>query len=196
MRSIVLLSLTTIFLAACNKSTTPVTPAPEPHPLMIYKNLLDSNIIFGKIASYDLNNDGEKDILFSTQLVGDPVEQKDKKQWMITSSFNTNLAVNNNEQIPLMKHLDAIPVTPFEGYAWYNASNILLSQKTITMTLPPYWEGKWKDANHSYIPVQVIKPGGVYNGWVEVSFSSANERLILHKAGMSTEVNKKVLAGK
>src|SRR5678816_1449643 len=120
---------------ACNK------PHPEPivetHPAMLYKDLRDSSIAFGRIASFDLDNNGEKDVLFSTQLVGDPVEQKDKQQWMVTTSFNANLPVNSTEHIPVLHYLDSIPLNDFSGHAWYNASSILLSQKTLTMTKPP-----------------------------------------------------------
>ncbi|MGN6165332.1 MAG: hypothetical protein ACTHOF_12400 [Flavisolibacter sp.] len=171
-------------------------PINEHHPSMVYKNFADSSIAFGKGASFDLDDNGEKDILFSTQLVGDPIEQKDKEQWMVTTSFNANLPVNNTENIPVLGYLDRIPVNAFLGYTWYNASSILLSQKTITMTLPAYWEGQWKDVSHRFIAIQLQKLDGLYNGWIEVSFSMAGERLILHKAAICKEPNKNVLAGK
>jgi len=180
---------------ACKKSAVkPVVVTPQ--PLMQYLNLKDSAITFGKGASFDLNNDGEKDVLFSTLLVGDPVEQKDKKQWFISTSLSSNLPVNSAERIPVMNHPDAIPVNNFSGYTWYNAASIVLVQKTITMMLPPYWEGDWKESSHRYIPVQIIKPDGLYNGWVEVSFNTATEKLILHRSAVSLEANKEVFAGK
>lgn len=179
---------------ACNKSRPELIV--EPHPSMLYKDLADSSIAFGRIASLDVDNNGEKDVLFSTQLVGDPVEQKDKQQWLVTSSFNANLPVNSTEHIPVLHYLDSIPLNDFSGYPWYNASSILLSQKTITMTTPPYWEGDWKEASHRFIPIQLKKQEGLYNGWIEVSFSTGNEKLILHKAAICKGVNKNISAGK
>jgi hypothetical protein len=129
-------------------------------------------------------------------LVGDPIEQKDKKQWLVTSSFEANLPVNSTEQIPVLRHLDSIPLNNFSGYAWYNASSIVLSQKTVPVTSPPYWEGDWKDASHRYVPIQVEKQNGLYNGWIEVSFSIDNEKLILHKTAISKEPNKGIMVGK
>ncbi len=188
-------SLLVLFIVACKKSTVVPNPLPQLPPNMQYKDLGDSSIRFGKSASYDLNNDGEKDILFSTQLVGDPIEQKDKRQWLITSSFNTNLPVNNAEQTPAMYYNEQILLTSFAGNNWYNASQVKLSQKTITMSLPPYWEGNWTDASHRYIAFQIKKQDRLYNGWVEVSFSTANERLIIHRAAVSTEADRHISAG-
>ena len=183
-----------MMVVACSKP--PPEPPVRPHPSMLVKDLADSSLAFGKIAHYDLDNNGEKDVLFSTQLVGDPVEQKDKRQWMVTSSFNANLPVNSSEHIPVLRYLDSIPLNNFSGYTWYNASNILLSQKIITMTTLPFWEGDWKEASHHFVPIQLKKQDGLYNGWIEVSFNITTEKLTLHKAAICTEVNKSILAGK
>jgi hypothetical protein len=96
-----------IFLYACKKDHvgTPLIPSVK----MIYKNLSDSAVVFGRSASFDLDGNGEKDILFNTMLVGDPISQKDKKQWLVISSFNTNLPVNINENIPVLNLNDSIP---------------------------------------------------------------------------------------
>jgi hypothetical protein len=194
MRNIFWVGLFLIMIVACKKSRP--EPIAEAHPPMLYKELSDSSIVFGKIASFDLDNNGTKDVLFSTQLVGDPVEQKDKKQWMITTSFTTSLPVNGSEQVPRLHYLDAIPVNDFSGFSWYNASSILLVQKTYTMTTAPYWEGDWKAASHWFIPVQLKAQDGVFNSWIEVSFNTDNEKLVLHRAGICKETNKAVLAGK
>jgi hypothetical protein len=185
--------LVLLMAVACKK---PSEPPVQPYPSMLVKDLADSSVVFGRIASFDLDDNGEKDVLFSTQLVGDPVEQQDKKQWMVTSSFNANLPVNSTEHIPVLRYPDSIPLNNFSGYAWYNASHILLSQKTITMTTPPFWEGDWKDASHRFVPIQLKKQGGLYNGWIEVSFSTAEEKLTLHKSAVCKEANKNIVAGK
>ena len=194
MKIAIWMSFVLMMAAACKKPHP--QPPVQPHPSMLVKDLADTSLAFGKFASFDLDDNGEKDIFFSTQLVGDPVEQKDKKQWMVTSSFNANLPVNSNERIPVLHYLDSIPLKDFSGYAWYNASSILLSQKTLTMNTPPFWEGDFKEALHRFVPIQLKKQDGLYNGWIEVSFSTTNEKLILHKAAICTEANKSILAGK
>jgi hypothetical protein len=194
MQKMILPTLVLAMTIACKKPRP--EPVVEPHPLMLYKDLADSSIAFGKYASFDLDNNDAKDVLFTTELVGDPVDQKDKKQWLVTTSFLTSLPVNSAENIPVLRYQDSIPLNDFSGYSWYNAPTILLSQKTITTTTPPYWEGGWKEALHSFIPIQLRKQDGLYNGWIEVSFSTSNETLILHKAAMCKEVNKNIMAGK
>ena len=191
-------SATCIFLlAACTKNKPePTQPPATTHPAMTYLNLHDTAVAFNRAASFDLDGNGEKDVYFSTLLVGDPVYQVDKRQWLVSSSFNANLPVNANEQIPVLRSQDSIPVVNFSGYSWYNASSILLAQKILSDNQPPYWEGAWKEAFHRFIPIQIIKQDGLYNGWVEVSFSTAEEKVILHKAAVSTEANKTIKAGK
>ena len=194
MKKTIWLGFLLVMAAACKK------PRPEPPvqspPSMLVKDFADSSLAFGKRASFDLDDNGEKDVLFSTQLVGDPIEHKDKYQWMITVSFETNLPVNSTEHIPVLRYLDSIPLNDFSGYAWYNASSIVLSQKTLTTTKPPYWEGDFKEASHRFVPIQLKKQGGLYNGWIEVSFSTTNEKLTLHKAAICKEANKSIVAGK
>jgi hypothetical protein len=197
MKSFAWLTSLVVLAFACSK---PVEVRPDPipvdsHPAMQYTDLKDTAILFGKACGFDLNADGIKDIGFNTLLVGDPVYQQDKLQWMVNSSFYANLPVNGSENIPVMQLKDTVHVNNFNGYSWYNASNVVLAQKIIGMSEPPQWQGEWKDAHHRFIPVQVKKNDGLYNGWVEISFNRNTESLIVHKAGLSKEPNKAVLAG-
>ena len=183
-----------IHMTVCKKPV--VTPPEDTHPLMRYIELADTSIVFGKGASFDLDGNGSKDVYFVTQLVGDPINQQDKRQWLAGGSFTTYFPVNPTESIPVMRSMDDIPISSFSGYNWYNAPEILLAQKILSMNIPPYWTGEWKDANHRFIPLQIKNGNDPYNGWVEVSFSTANEKMILHKAAISKEPNKAIKAGK
>jgi len=190
-RFFILLS-SVVLIASCKKDeTTPVDDKP-----MVYIDLKDSAVTFNHSTYFDLDGDGQKDILFNTLLVGDAANKLDKKQWYVTSSFTTSLPVNTSEAIPVLNMADSIPVANFNGYNWYNASAIILAQKVIGETGDPYWQGDWKNATHRFIPVQVQKANGVYNAWVEVSFSTANEKIILHKAAISKKAGKAIAAGK
>lgn len=194
----IMLVLVFMNVVACQKEDVSQQPVPpgDVHPLMSYINLSDTTIVFGKAASYDLDSNGSKDVYFATQLVGDPLRQQDKKQWLAGGSLTTHFPINANESIPVMNAMDEIPVVSFLGYNWYNAPEIRVAQKIISMNMPPYWEGDWKEANHRYIPVQIKTDSALYNGWVEVSFSTDNETMILHKAALSKKANKAIKAGK
>ena len=183
------------FLSACNK--TPVNPPPPPDdPKMIYQNFSDTAVFFDRRVSFDLDGNGVWDIRFETLLDGDPLSHEDKMQWLVISSFYSNLPVDINENIPMMNLNDSIPIKDFSGYNWYNASQIVLTQKVIGISNPPYWDGTWKDASHRFIPIQLIKNNLPYNGWVEVSFDKLQEKIILHKAAVSEQPDQSVHAGK
>lgn len=196
MHKVIFILIIFVSLISCKK--TPVQPEQpiEQHPQMLYKNLGDTTIAFARSASFDLDNDGSKDIYFTTLLVGDPITKQDKKQWYVQSSFYTNLPVNAAESIPMLSSHDDIPVHNFGGYAWYNASNILLAQKVLSNTEAPLWEGHWKAAQHRFIPIQINRSGKLYNGWVEISFSMTDEKVIIHRSGISKVENQAVNAGK
>lgn len=184
-----------IVLAASCKKEKPLPP-PQPEPSMRYTDLGDTAIRINHSATFDLNGDGEWDVFFGTLYVGDPLFHVDKRQWLVGSSFNANLPVNGNEKIPMLQKHELIPINGFPGYGWFNASMILLTQKIIGIDVPEVWEGDWTNANHRFIPIQVKKNDALYNGWVEVSFSTTEEKLFVHKAAISTDPGVSVKAGR
>ena len=181
-------------LAACKKST--VQQPDAPHPAMNYINLSDTAISFGRFASFDLDGNGVKDISFSTLLVGDAVNRQDKKQFLVATAQFTYLPVNSEEAIPVMQAADEIPVHNFNGYTWFDISYILLAQKLIGIDKPPYWEGQWKAAAHRFIPLQIKRANALYNGWVEIRFSAAEEKIYLHRAAVCKEAGVTIKAGR
>ena len=180
------------FIVACRKT---IEKAPVSNPSMNYIDLSDTSVAFNRYFSIDLDGNGEKDVAFGTLLVGDPINKQDKMQWLVTTSFNGSLPVDNDEKIPVLNEEDSIPVNNFRGYNWYNASAVLLAQKVIGEQ-SVFWQGDWKSVSHRFIPVQVKKNNLLYNGWVEVSFSMTDEKLILHEAAICKEAGKKIEAGK
>ena len=182
-------------ITGCGKTVEPAPPQ-ETYPQMSYLDLADTTIVFGRRVSFDLDVNGEKDIYFSTQLVGDPIYQQDKRQWLLSGSLNTVFPVNAMESIPVLQLNDSIHSNAFPGYNWYNVSDLLLAQQIISMNIPPYWAGDWKETTHRFMPVQITRNNVLYNGWVEISFSITNEKLILHKAAICKEANKAIKAGK
>ena len=198
MKSMVFIFCFGIILAACKK--TVITPVFQPptgvHPQMKYFDLADATIPFDHLINLDLDGDAHTDIRFGTLLVGDPINQQDEKQWLLSGAFDTYFPINASESIPLMRLADNMPIGNFAGYNWYNAASIILAQKIIGINNPPYWLGDWKEAIHRYVPLQLKKAGALYNGWVEVSFSMNNEKLTLHRAAICLEANKAIQAGK
>lgn len=166
------------------------------HPPMVYTDLNDVKIKFGQFKALDINKDNTEDFAFSTLLVGDPVLRRDKRQYYANSSFDAFLLVDDIEQTPVLSQNDLIPINDHAGLHWYNASSIILTQKIIGENEPVHWEGNWQNVSHKFIPVQVKKNELRYNGWVEISFSTANEELTLHKAAIAVDAGVNVRAGR
>ncbi len=191
----VLLPLVFILILGSCKKENPEEPV-LPHPEMEYFNLDNRNIKAGEPGfSIDVNHDGRKDIAFSTLLVGDPLNQVDKLQFLVSTNIQVNLPVNGNEEIPVINTHERIVLENFGGYHWFELASIVLVQKIISNIEPVVWLGPWKNAMHKFVPFQVVDNGKRYNGWVEISVDIIGEKIILHKAAISKEANRIVKAG-
>lgn len=191
---IFLASIFILMMAACKKDNHAAPPAP--HPTMEYFDLHDRQITANAPGfSIDVNHDGRKDIAFTTLIVGDPISKVDKVQFLASSNIDVNLPVNSKEEIPVISKGTKIVTNDFDGHHWFELSSIILVQKLISVSAPIVWEGNWKNATRKYVPYQVIQSGQRYNGWVELSVNLVSETVILHKAALSKEANKSVVAG-
>jgi hypothetical protein len=186
-------ALLLIIISGCKKDLVN-QPTPEPaHPVMFYKDLKDFEVSKGHSLMLDLDNDGITDCSFSVQLVGDPIMKVDKLQYYVFSRIKRNLLNDLNDESPVLKKYELIKnVHP--GYTWYELSSIVLAQKIISDG-GDSWIGAWKNADHNYLPFQVIKDGNLFHGWIEISMNTVTEKLVLHRSGISTEGNKEVKAG-
>ena len=183
-------------LLSCKKVnpdiSEPLPPSPT-HPVMVYNDLSSAEVKYGQYKYLDIDNDGSFDLLFNVTLLGDPLLQRDRLQFYANSGKERNLLNNSQDQSPVLNLMDPISkIHP--GYTWYEISAILLAEKIITFN-GNSWEGLWKNVSHKFLPVQVQKNGKLYHGWVELSFDTTKETLILHKSEISTEEDKEVKAG-
>ncbi len=176
------------FLISCHK---PVMQ----HSEMNYTDLQNKEVKFNQSSSIDLNGDGIMDIRFHTMLVGDPMAKQDKQKYLVTSKINRLLPVNSTENAPVLFKGEGVPLENFSGYTWYEIAQIELAQKVTGITGDPFWEGLWKSASHNYLPVQIKVNNQRFNGWVELSFDIDAEKIILHKAAISTLPERDIIAG-
>jgi hypothetical protein len=189
----ILLILPVLIMLSCEKER--IHENPKPVVEMDYIDLSGTEIGFNQSVYLDLNRDNRKDIGFGTLLVGDPIAKQDKMQYLVYSDLYSSLPVDAGENIPMQNKNDLIPVENFENYNWYNASSIILAQKIIPLIGSEYWEGKWKNSTHNYLPVQIQKNGKRYNGWIELSFITDSQKAILHRAAISKKAESEVRAG-
>lgn len=197
MSKVYILVLAVLGLGACKKDGTPGPSKPaKPQPGMIYTDLQNRELKFQQAQVIDLNQDGTADIGFSTWYIGDPVEHEDEVLFFAGSYIHSHLLMDEANSSPVFKPGDEIPVNNYPGHAWYQVAQVEMAMKNTPASGQPYWEGAWKQVNHQYLAIQVVKEGKRYNGWIEVSFDTAGEKLVLHKAAISKEAEKAVVAGK
>jgi hypothetical protein len=161
---------------------------------MQYTNLDDVEIKAGQYRHVDIDGNGSNDFTFHTLLVGDPLLQRDRLQFLAGSKIGTNLLNNTFDESPRLTKGERIGLK-HEGFTWYEISSILLAEKLIPLHEDIYWDGIWKTANHHFLPVEVMKNGHAYLGWIELSFNKDTEKLILHKAAISTQADTEIKAG-
>lgn len=192
----VLLLAIVFSLNACRKNDRYAYPTNPNFVEMDYLNLFDKKIKRHEPAAVlDLNKDGQYDLIFSVQLVGDALNQADKTQFNVSSSFYTNLPINVNEQILPMTQAQKIPLNNFNEHYWYNVGQSTLVEKVEFVSGNIIWRGVWQEAIKKYLPFQVTQNGLRYNGWVELSVDIANQQLVLHRAAISKKAEQEVQAG-
>jgi hypothetical protein len=192
MRKILIVITASISIVACSKKP-PLNPPVSSHPVMSYKILAGKEVKYGQSQYIDIDSDGSTDFKFSVLLVGDPILQRDRVQFYANSGIKRNLLNNQVDESPMMNKGDSISKL-HNGYTWWEISSIVLAEKIVDNN-GSHWEGLWKNADHKYLPIQIEKNSRLYHGWVELSFNTADEKMILHKAAISTEEDKSVQAG-
>lgn len=191
MKTILFLISALMLLAGCKKTASnPITSIPE----MEYIHFNNQEVHFNQRFTVDMNHDGIIDFSAYTLFDGDPVMKADYHQYYFGSAYYTDFPINNKEEVPMLNKGDRIDGKVFTSYNWYNASDIVMAQKVVTKT-QSRWEGMWKNASHQYLPLRINVDEETYYGWIEVSFDSTSEKIILHKAAMCEEAGKAVKAG-
>jgi hypothetical protein len=190
MKKFLNLLLPGVFLLSCKTQDIP-NPV---HPQMIYFNLNNAEVKFQQPQLIDINADGKTDFFFSTQFVGDPVLQRDRLQYMAHSGIGTQLLNNTNDQSPMLSNGERVSLQ-HKGYEWFEISAIVLAEKITSISDPVHWDGLWKKASHQFLPVQIKKNGQFYHGWIELSFDTITEKLVLHRSAISTEPGRDVRTG-
>lgn len=186
-----------LFLISCSKDDHIQLPAPaEPIlPEMQYLDLQDRQVSFSTGQTIDIDGDGQNDFLFSTRVIGDPIEEVDKYRFSMYSGIYSKLLVSGNNGSPVLTKGEKISKDNRLPYEWYIISEVELAEKIISKDAPPFWRGEWKDASHRYIAVQLIRNEQLYNGWIELSIDVIKDKLILHRGAISKEADKMVKAG-
>ncbi len=110
----------------CNKDTP--DPLPAPHPVMPYKDLPNAEVVYFKPKSVGID-DGDNDFQFGVLLIGDPVVQRDRLQYLAHSKGDTNLLNTDQAQSPVLDKGDLISTT-HQGYQWFEIFAIVRRKRS------------------------------------------------------------------
>lgn len=188
------LLVTTIALVACHKKDNPVTDTPA----MIYTDCKNTSVKQGQMFHIDLDKDGMRDLSFGTWYTGSPLHREDLVLFYAESYIHTLLLMDTtNESTPMYSkdELIALPTLP-AYHQWYQLSLSELARKHIPEMNPIYWDGTWKQASHRYMGIKITKGNQWYAGWIELSFNTTGEQIILHRAAISKTPYVPVTAGR
>lgn len=192
--SIFLFTGAVTLFTACKKSSSP--PENQPSERMVYFDLNNKQIRYGQPAYLlDCNGDGRKDLVFGVQIVGDPINQVDKYEFSVGADAMTRLPLNAVSEMPVCDRGFVIPAFDFSDYSWYQANAVVMMRKIVKDAFPDRWEGLWKNAQHKYIPFQVMRNNNHYNGYVEISTDLANEQIILHGGAICKYPEVQIITG-
>ncbi len=189
MKPFVLLLAVLLMLSSCHKEDQPLT--------FTYTPLNDAVLTYQQPVPMDLDKDGETDFTANTRLIGSR-ETGDHHQFIVTS-HKANRLLMHEETLPRMLSQDAaITTSDEEPYMWTPIGVAVLVEQVQPIDLSQsYWQGTWKDQQHQYLPVQLVKAGGIiYNGWIRISFMGTNpSRIILHDAAVSQKAGVSIKMG-
>ena len=181
-------------LASCEKDREINAPA---HPQMTYTDLSSRVVNITTPAGIDISGDGTSDVWLEIFYTRDQATNTDYHQFMVSSGETSRLMIQDAANAPVLAAGAAIGTQLTNGYEWRSPAQAGLAKRTLVQgTGAITWEGAWKNAQRRFLAVQVSGNGLVYNGWIELSFDTAAEKVILHRAAISREPAKDIEAGK
>ncbi|MET0637974.1 MAG: hypothetical protein ABWZ25_18220 [Chitinophagaceae bacterium] len=200
MRIFLITAMLMVQLFSCKKdSYHEVLPAPIPPPAerdgMIYLDLHDFPVSDNNRKSIDFDSINGFDFQFSTLRIGDPLNMQDRIEFFIGSNLECYLLFDSRDNVPAYGSGREIPLDNIVGYHWHDVGYSVLIAKIISVDTPVFWRGKWIGLQHAFVPVQRRTSAGKFNGWIELSVDTANEKIILHRAAISILPNSLVRAG-
>ena len=185
-----------LFTTSCKKDKQPLPPPGNENPAITYINLGDREIHYtGQGILLDLTGDNRTDVLFDLYRVGDPIEKVDKWWWTIYTGRETFLAIDRDNEIPLLSKGNLIPFENFNEYEWWVANEGNLMERKEHEDGRIVWSGRWLNVTTKYVAVSILINGKRHNAWIEISTNNITQTLTIHRAGISKIPEVAIAAG-
>lgn len=180
-----------LFFAACSKKENPTPVSIE------YVQLNNATVTTDQSVNIDLDKDGTVDFLVTKELRETAAGQDDLLEFRVVSGQQHKLLVQQ-DGTPARKEPGVWIRKENEGaFQWDASQHAVVITRVLTIDLAnAYWQGTWKDQYNKYLPVQLIKGGKTYNGWIQISFSPIlPSRIIVHDAAFNKVAGEPIQAG-
>jgi len=180
-----------IIFTACSKKENPIPVSIE------YVNLNNAVVTTDQSVAIDLDKNGIVDFSVTKELKETAAGQDDLLEFRVVSTRQNKLLIQE-DGTPARKEAGVWIRKDDEGNFKWNASEHAI---IVTRVLTPnpanaYWQGIWKDQYNKYLPIQFIKDGKTYNGWIQLSFSPVlPSRIIVHDAAYNKTADEPIQAG-
>lgn len=182
---------------ACRKPAVKSARPPDfVQPAMHYTDFQNTEVVNLNYTYIDINADGKADFFFQAMPLGEANSSLTRFRFYIYTKGSTELLIGEpEEQTPALRSGEIVKAE-FPGYAWYPVSAAVLTEEVRPdASGTVYWQRTWKEATPSFLPIRLNKNGHYYYGWLQMSVKKKDRKLILEKAGLSTEADKPIKAG-
>jgi hypothetical protein len=155
---------------------------------MQYTPLANKEVVANQQQQIDIDGDQRVDFSIEAKVTTDALVETISFE-ISSSQKNYSFIEHNNENglvtIPALNLGDTILTVCKGNKQWKASKNMLLVKKIYSFSDDEtIWEGNWKAAQNKYLPIQVSRNGGYYNGWIELSVDALNDKIILHRAAL------------
>lgn len=177
---------------ACSKKDTDVPQQAQ----IVFKDLNNTLVTQNTPLSIDLDGDGQNDFRISTLLITRGID--DVLEYLAVSNVANKVLVTETG-IPACKEEGVWIRATHEGsYQWDALEPAVLMSRIFPGNDPLHdlFEGTWNQQTNKYLPVQLVKQGAVYNGWIKLSFKgTAPKGIIVHNAAYNKIAGQPIKAG-
>lgn len=191
-KQIILVAMTMMSIISCSEKE-PISPPKS----ILYINLNNTAVTSNNVLSIDLDSDGTTDFVVTKELRETDAGQDDILEFRVIAAQQNRVLVQDNGT-PARKEAGVIIRSEDEnGYQWDATTPAVIINRMLTPDpANSYWEGSWLQQFNKYLPIQLLKEGKKYNGWLQLSFSDVlPSRIIVHDAAFNKIADQPIQAG-
>lgn len=191
-KQIIVAALTMITIISCGKKEPISTPK-----AIEYVNLNHTAVTTNNVLSIDLDKNGTTDFVVTKELRETNAGQDDILEFRVIGAQQNRVLVQT-DGTPARKDAGSIIRTEDEqGFSWDATTPAVIINRVLTPDpANSYWEGSWLQQFNKYLPIQLLKEGKKYNGWLQLSFSNElPSRIVVHDAAFNKIADQPIQAG-